>query len=71
MLIERKVTERIKDIIKERGVQQKFICERSGISQVKFSQCMNGKRYLKTEEFLAICFVLDLSFDDFKECQIG
>lgn len=71
MSIEQKVTERIKDIIQERGLQYKFVCEKLGIEQVKFSQCMNGKRNLKTGEFLAICSLLNLNFDDFKGCQIG
>ncbi len=71
MSIEQKVTQRIKDIVKERGLQYKFICEKLGIEQQKFSQCMNGKRNLKIEEFLAICYLLNLNFDDFEECQIG
>ncbi len=71
MSIEENVTNRVKDIIQERGIQQKHICEKTGISQVKLSQCFNGKRNLKTEEFLAICFLLNLSFEDFRGCQVG
>ena len=44
MSIEENVTNRVKDIIQERGIQQKHICEKTGISQVKLSQCFNGKR---------------------------
>lgn len=71
MSIEQKVALRIKDIIQERGIQYKFICEKLGIEQVKFSQCMNGKRNLKTGEFLAICRLLNLNFEDFKGVEIG
>lgn len=71
MSIEQKVALRIKDIIQERGFQYKFICKKLGIEQVKFSQCMNGKRNLKTGEFLAICRLLNLNFEDFKGVEIG
>ena len=71
MSIEEKVAGRIKDIIQERGLQYKFVCEKLGMEQVKFSQCMNGKRNLKTGEFLALCSLLNLNFEDFKGCQIG
>lgn len=70
MSIAQNVTNRVKDIIQERGLQQKYICEKTGIPRVKFSQCMTGKRNLKTEEFLAICFVLGLKFEDFKGCEV-
>ena len=44
----------IKNIIKERGLQQKFICEKIKISQEQFSQCMRGKRRFNVIEFLAL-----------------
>lgn len=62
---------RIKDIIKERGLQYKFVCEKLGLEQVKFSQCMNGKRKLQVGEFLAVCRFLGLNLNDFEGCQIG
>lgn len=65
------VESKIKEIVKERGLQQKFICEKIKISCEQFSQCMKGKRKLKTVEFLAICSLLGLQLNDFEECQIG
>ena len=62
---------RIKDIIKERGLQYKFVCEKLGLEQVKFSQCMNGKRKLQVGEFLAVCKFLGLNLNDFEGCRIG
>ena len=61
---------KIKEILKERGLQQKYICENIKISQEQFSQCLNKKRKFKTIEFLAICSLLNLSVEDFKECYI-
>lgn len=58
----------IKNIIKERGLQQKFICEKIKISQEQFSQCMRGKRRFNVIEFLALCSLLNLDFSMFQEC---
>lgn len=58
----------IKNIIKERGLQQKFICEKINISQEQFSQCMREKRRFKVTEFLALCSLLNLDFAVFNEC---
>mgnify|MGYP002527709287 CR=1 FL=1 len=63
------VEEIIKEQIKERGLQQQFVCEKIKISQEQFSQCMKGKRKFKVVEFLAICSFLNLNFELFKECQ--
>lgn len=35
---------KIKEILKERGLQQKYICENIKISQEQFSQCLNKKK---------------------------
>lgn len=45
----------VKRVLEERGIQQKFICEKIKISQEQFSQCLKGKRKIKTVEFLAVC----------------
>lgn len=58
----------IKNIIKERGLQQKFICEKIKISQEQFSQCMRGKRKFQVIEFLALCSLLNLDLRIFDEC---
>lgn len=71
MRIDKTVESKIKEIIKERGLQQKFICQKINISCEQFSQCMKGKRKLKTVEFLAICSLLGLQLNDFEECKVG
>ncbi len=71
MTTNKSVESKIKEIVKERGLQQKFICEKVKISQEQFSQCMRGKTKFQTIEFLAICSLLELQLNDFKECQIG
>ena len=48
MTTNKSVESKIKEIVKERGLQQKFICEKVKISQEQFSQCMRGKRKFQT-----------------------
>ena len=58
----------VKSILKERGIQQKFICEKLGISPQVFSYCMKGKRKFQVWEFIAICDLLKLDYSIFKNC---
>nr|DAG18205.1 MAG TPA: hypothetical protein [Caudoviricetes sp.] len=69
MTTSKSVEAKIKEVIESRGLQQKFICEKIKISQEQFSQCLRGKRKIKTVEFLAVCSLLGLNFSDFEECQ--
>ncbi len=59
---------KIKEILKERGLQQKFICEKIAIPPQIFSYCMCGKRKFKVWEFISICELLKLDFAIFKNC---
>jgi transcriptional regulator with XRE-family HTH domain len=45
----------LSDKIKEKGIKQRFIAEKIGISEQAFSFSMTGRRNLQTEEFLAAC----------------
>ncbi len=58
----------VKAILKERGIQQKFICDKTGIPPQIFSYCMRGKRKFQVWEFIAICDLLKLDFALFKNC---
>lgn len=59
MTFEKNVTERIKDIVQKRGINN---CSE------KISECIKMKKNLSSVEFLAICKMLNLNFDDFKGC---
>lgn len=58
----------IKRILEERGIQQKFVCEKIGIPQQLFSYSLRGKRKMQVWEFIAICNLLGLDFSLFKNC---
>jgi len=51
--------------IKERGLVQKFVSEKTNISEVNLSLSLRGKRILKSNEFVSLCVLLGLNFDDF------
>lgn len=41
--------------IKERGIKQTYIAQKTGIQAQKISASLTGRRKFKTDEFLAIC----------------
>lgn len=59
MTFEQNIAERINDIVEKRGIRN---CSE------KISECIKNKKNLNAVEFLAICKMLNLNFDDFKGC---
>lgn len=45
----------IKEYLDSKGISQRFISEKTRISEQKLSQLLNGKRNIKVEEYFAIC----------------
>ena len=62
MSFENKIKEKIKDIIRKRGLKQEII------NKVTDDKKINLKEKLNSIEFLAICKIFHLNFDDFTEC---
>ena len=61
------IEQKVKKILKEKGIQQKFLCEKVGISDSLFSLSMNCKRKLQATELISICLYLDIDLNSFKE----
>ena len=61
MPFEEEAEQRIKEIIQRRGQRCRTFCRKSGISRA-----LENKRHLNTGEFLAVCRLLNLKFDDFR-----
>lgn len=59
----------VKQMLKERGIPQKFICDKVGISAPLFNQSMNCKRKLKATELVSICFYLGVDLNVFKNLE--
>lgn len=58
---------KIADYLKEHGISQKFICDKTGLEPEKVSNIMNGKRKITGDELIAICNVLGITLDYFKD----
>ena len=58
----------ISETIKERGLRQKFVSQKTNISETNLSLSLRGKRSLKANEFISLCAFLGLNFSDFAGC---
>lgn len=59
------VEKRIADYIRDNGLKQKFISDRTGIEPVKLSNILNGKRNLAADECEKICIALNVDPNTF------
>ena len=62
---------RLKEAIKARGLKQRFIAEKVGISEQLLSQMLNGDVKIDIDTFFAIAVVLHLSPDEIYEFRKG
>ena len=46
--------------IKEKGIKQVFISQKTGIPENALSASLCGRRHIKVAEFLAVCAVADI-----------
>ena len=52
------IYERINSAIEKRGLKQKAVAEKIGVSEQTFSAMLSGKRKISVDEFFSICTVL-------------
>lgn len=62
---------KLKAAIEARGVKQRFIAEKIGISEQLLSQMLNGSVRIDIDTFFAIAVVLHLSPDEIYEFRKG
>ena len=62
---------RLKEAIKARGLKQRFIAEKVGVSEQLLSQMLNGDVKIDIDTFFAIAVVLHLSPDEIYEFRKG
>ena len=58
---------KIADYLKDHGITQKYLVIKTGIEPEKVSNIINGKRKITGDELIAICNVLGLTLDYFKD----
>lgn len=57
----------IKAYIADNGIKQSFVAERTGMPPELLRRSLEGRRKLQADEFIAICGVLSLDLDFFKQ----
>lgn len=62
-----KANEVIKEYLASNGIKQNFVAERAGIPPELFRRSLEGSRKIPADEFVAICTVLALDIEDFKQ----
>lgn len=58
------VINNINRIIREKGLKKYYIAERSGMSLQQFSNILNERRHIKTEEIPVIATALEVTPND-------
>lgn len=59
------IVESIAEYLKQNGIKQTFICEKTGLTKHSISTALNGKRKLSVEEYEKICLALDVPYSFF------
>jgi len=58
------VAERLREMIDARGLKQKFIADKIGVSETAFSAMLNGRQQIDVDTFFAIAVVIGMSPDE-------
>ena len=61
------IAKAIATYMKEKGIKQAYICEKTDLTKHSISCALNGKRKLSVEEYVLICRALHVSYDFFFE----
>lgn len=61
--------QKLKTYFMERGIKQKYIAQKSGISERTLSLILSGKRSCDIDEYTKICLSLDVPFTFFLNIQ--
>lgn len=63
--------EKLKAAITSRGLKQKFIAEKAGISEAALSAMLSGNQKIDVETFFKIAMVLKMTPDEIYEFREG
>lgn len=59
------IKERIAEYVRSNGIKQKYICEKTGMTQQALCTLLNGKRSLEIEEYVYLCDALNVPYNLF------
>ena len=57
--------------IKEKGIKQTFIAEKTGIPEKTLSATLTGRRNIKAKELIAVCVVTNINPLDYPAGKVG
>lgn len=57
----------LKEIIKSKGIKQRFVAQKLGVSEVTVSNWVKGKTYPTEEHWIKLSALLDISIDTLKQ----
>ena len=58
------IADKLNKAIEQRGIKQKFIAEKTGVSEQALSAMLNGRQKIDVETFFAIAGVLHMTPDE-------
>ena len=61
------IAEAIAGYMKEKGIPQTDLCEKTGLTKQCISSALKGKRRLRIDEYEKICMALDVPYEFFFE----
>ncbi len=59
------ISKEIAKYIRDHGIKQKYICQKTGLTKYIISCAFRGKRKLSVEEYQKICEALNLPYEYF------
>lgn len=62
---------KLKAVIEARGMKQKFIAEKIGVSEATLSSMLSGNQRIDVDTFFAIAVVLHMTPDEIYEFRKG
>lgn len=66
-MVKSRVYQKVRLYLKEHGIKQVSVAQKAGIPISTFNAILNGKRTLYADDLRAICYVLDVSPEEFIE----
>lgn len=61
------IGQKLKAYLAEHKISQVWLCEQTGISPSRMSLLMNGKRRMTFDDYVTICYVLNIAPGTFIE----
>ncbi len=58
----------LRDYVKNNGIKQSFLAERTGLKEYSVSDIFCMRRELKADEFMLMCLAINKSPNDFIGC---